>query len=64
MTPQTTSRPAAVTPDIVRIRSEVATAISELAHISPISEIKLVSAIDAGIIPHVQIIYEESDDGI
>ena len=48
-------------PEMIRIRSEIATAISELAHISPVSAARLVSAIDAGLIPNLEITYGDDD---
>ena len=50
-------------PELARIRSEIATAISEMAHISPVSATRLVSAIDAGLIPNLEITYGDDDDG-
>lgn len=49
-------------PEMIRIRSEIATAISELAHISPVSAARLVSAIERGLVPNLKLIYG-ADDG-
>lgn len=45
-------------PEQIRLRSDIAMAISQIAHISPLAAARIVSAIERGEIPALQINYE------